>query len=341
PRITWNNPKTKVTLGSRALDQRLHVNANNPVFVRDLVMKTDLGELLGRNYYLEAYSLHWYNTGEIAVQVRMESMNSNSFLSAFNMALASVGILIQKGYLTRIDKQQEKIVPREISRQKRNYDKSPVIPVYKPRELPKIRGDTERHQKKLETKQNLKPNSNEDVLPGIERPITSDIAKTGIKLPEEKLSEEETLGPLFISIRYQVKDITYEKTRVIISTFSTQVPQVIITFPQSERVKISGESIQKPKKSFEVRINNSHEPQAPTWEKPWKNIEATGNQTILEQLKFRSAIANRINEIGKINIEITGSDDGISYSIQIEKSKQAITSAYSLFIDLIWFFEML
>jgi len=341
PRITWNDPKTKVTLGSHALDKRLHVNAYNPVFVRDLVVKTDLGELIVRNYDLEAYSLHWYKNGEIAIQVRMESMNSNSFLSAFNMALASVGILIQKGYLTRIGKQQEKTSSKRRSPQKKRYSKILKIPVYKPPELPKIRVDTERHQKKLENRQKMKSTSKTSIPREVKKSITSEIAQTSTILPKQAISEENALLPLFISIRYQAKDITYERNRVIISTFSTQVPQIIVTFPQSDRAKIAGVSIQAPKEYFEIRINNSHESQSPTWGKPWKNIELTGNENILEQLKFRSAIANRINEVGKINIDITASEDGISYSIQVDKSKSAMTNAYSLFIDLVWFFEML
>jgi len=330
PRITWNDPKTKVTLGSRSLDQRLHVNAYNPIFVRDIVIKTDLGDLIGRNYDLEAYSLHWYKMGELAIQIRMESMNSNSFLSAFNMALASVGVLIQKGYLTRKGKHKEK-----------TYSKPLEIPTYKPRELPKIRVDTERHQKKLEYRQNQKSTSREEILPEIKIPITNQKVQAPTISPKQESSEENVFSPLFSSIRYQVKEITYEENRVIISTFSTQVPQLFVTFPQSERVKITGISVQKPKEIFKISINNSHEPQPPSWDNPWKNIKVTGNESIFVQLKHRSAIANRINEVGNINIDITGSEDGISYTIQVDKSKLAITTGYSLFIDLIWFFEML
>ena len=341
PKISWNDPKTKVTLGSRALDQRLHVNAYNPIFVRDMIINTDLGELIGRNYDLEAYSLHWYKMGELAIQIRMESMNSNSFLSAFNMALASVGVLIQKGYLTRKGKQQEKLVPKRSPQQRKIYGKNLEIPTYKPRELPKIRVDTERHQKKLDYRQKQKSTFEESMIPEIKVPASSQEAQAGIALPKQERSEENLFKPLFSSIRYQVKEITYEEDRVIISTFSTQVPQVIVTFPQPERAKITGTSIQKPKEIFEVNISNSHEPQAPSWENPWKNIESTGNESIFEQLKHRTAIANRINEVGNINVDITGSDEGISYSVQVNKSKNAISTAYSLFIDLIWFFEML
>jgi hypothetical protein len=179
------------------------------------------------------------------------------------------------------------------------------------------------------------------MIPEIKIQVSSKKAQAGIILPKQERSEENILKPLFSSIRYQVKDITYEENRVIISTFSTQVPQVIVTFPQSERAKITGISIQNPKEPFEIRINNSHEPQAPSWDNPWENIESTGNENIFEQLKHRTAIANRINEVGNIDIDITGSEDGTSYSIQVNKSKEAITKGYSLLIDLIWFFEML
>jgi hypothetical protein len=333
PRIAWNDPKTKVTLGLQALDKRLNVNAYNHVFARDMIVRTDLGDLIGKNYDFEAFSLHRYKTGDLAIQIRMESMNSSSFLSAFNMALASVGILIQKGYLTRLSKQQEKTITRVKSPKKGGFKTIRKIPTYKTPELPKINVDIARHQEKLESKQKLKSYS--------EEPINGEIKKPSVILPDKDLTEVSPFKPLFTSIRYQVKYINYEKDRVIIGTFSTQVTQIVVTFPSSDEAKIGGKSIQKPRESFNIRINNSQEPQAPTWDNPWKNIELTGNSLIIEQIKFRTAIANRINEIGSINIDITGSDDGISYSIIVRKSKPAITAGYSLFIDLIWFFEML
>ncbi|MHA1946188.1 MAG: hypothetical protein ACXAC6_11415 [Candidatus Hodarchaeales archaeon] len=333
PRIAWNDPKTKVTLGLQALDKRLNVNAYNPVFVRDLIVRTDLGVLIGKNYDFEAFSLHWYKTGDLAIQIRMESMNSSSFLSAFNMALASVGILIQKGYLTRHSKQQEKIITKGKSPKMEDYSAIRKIPTYKASELPKINVDKARHQEKLEIKQKLKSYS--------VKSINGEIEKPSIILPDNDLTEVSPFKPLFTSIRYQVKYINYEKNRVIIGTFSTQVTQIVVTFPNSDETKIVGKSIQKPRESFNIRINNSQEPQAPTWDNPWKNIELTGNSSMIEQIKFRTAIANRINEISFINIDITGSDDGISYSIIVRKSKPAITAGYSLFIDLVWFFEML
>jgi hypothetical protein len=340
PRISWNDPKTKVTLGSRVLDQRLNVNAHNSVFVRELIIKTDLGDLIGKNYDLEAYSLHWYKTGNLAIQIRMESMNSSSFLSAFNMALASVGILIQKGYLARIGKQQKVTISNGIIQQENKYGNVPQPLTSKPPELPRIRVDTERHQKKLEERQELKTKIY--YTPPEKKELDTSKIVTVSEIHQKQESEEEkALSPLFIAIRYQVKDITYDQDRVIIRTFSTQVPEVIVNFPTPNQVEISGITKEYSKMPFKISMNNFHEPQAPTWDDPWKNIELTGNDNILEQIKFRTAIANRINEVGNIKIDITGSKDGIFYSVQVTKSKPAITTGYSLLIDLVWFFEML
>jgi hypothetical protein len=333
PKISWNDPKAKVILGLQALDKRLNVNAYNPVFVRDLIVRTDLGNLIEKNYDFEAFSLHYYKTGDLAIQIRMESMNSSSFLSAFNMALAAVGILIQKGYLTRLSKQQETIITKGKSPKIEEESVIRKIPTYKASELPKINVDTARHQETFERKQKLKSYSDEQINGEIEMP--------GIISPNKDVTEVNLFKPLFTSIRYQVKYINYGTDKVIIGTFSTQVPQIVVTFPNSDEAKIVGKSIQKSKKSFNIRINNAQVSQTPTWDKPWKNIELTGTASIIEQINFRTAIANRINEIGSIDIDITGSDDGISYSILIRKSKTSITAGYSLFIDLVWFFEML
>jgi hypothetical protein len=263
----------------------------------------------------------------------MESMNSSSFLSAFNMALAAVGILIQKGYLTRLGKQQEKLVPKETARKERIYENIPEIPAYQPSELPKINVDTIRHQEKLEERQKLKSYS--------EKPITNGKSESSTIFFAKDIPEESPFTSLFTSIRYQVKDISYEENKVIISTFSTQVPRILVTFPSPEQTKIIGVSTQKATESFKISINNSGGPKASTWDNPWENIDLSGKKTILEQIKYRTAIANRINEIGFIEINIKGSDDNISYSIIVKKSKPSITAGYSLFIDLVWFFEML
>ena len=122
PRISWMKSSSIVQTGQPEIDRRFKTSCSDQIFARDLI-QSDLGDLLKRNYDVEAYSLHWYDNGNLAVQIRMETMNSNSFLNAYNMALASVGILIQKGYLTRTGLKK---APQEIS--------APVIhkPVIKP-----------------------------------------------------------------------------------------------------------------------------------------------------------------------------------------------------------------
>jgi hypothetical protein len=74
---------------------------------------------------------------------------------------------------------------------------------------------------------------------------------------------------------------------------------------------------------------------------PWEKISLEGSEDILNQLKFRIAVANRITELGNIEINIIGSKNEINYSMQINKSKESLTKGYNLLIDLVWFLEML
>jgi hypothetical protein len=356
PQITWNDPTSRVKLGNPLFDRRFMISADNSIFVRHLLRETDLGEMLLKNYDLEAYSLYWYQDSSTVIQIRMESMTSNSFLKAYNMALATVGILNQKGYLIKSEGIQEntkKIVQTWSSVNppihKPDYSTKQDIQtsqsedtLYRLKELPKIKLHPERDLRKLEEKQTQrniqrKPSFQEKQAFPAKYEETDPPKTHVVKGPNESSS----LVTLFTSIRYQAKNINYLASTVEVETFSSQLPRVLVTFPSFDKALLQGSAIQIPKQPFNLQINNSHSANTPSWDKPWKDIEITGTQYIQDQIKRRTAIGNQIKETGRTKIEVEGSEKGIVYSISISKSKEGIASGYSLLLDLVWFFEML
>ncbi|PWI48363.1 hypothetical protein CEE45_07150 [Candidatus Heimdallarchaeota archaeon B3_Heim] len=355
PQITWNDPKTRVKLGVPLFDQRFKISAENSVFVRNLFLETELGEMLRRNYDIEAYSLYWYQDGTTVIQIRMESMTPNSFLNAYNMALASVGLLNQKGYLLKSDETQGDSRDFTVSWSPAS---SPVThtlkdtytskyqaeeALYKLTRLPKIKLHPERDLKKLEEKKIHQEKMESASPPKME--VSTDqlgsISPQNAKYIVQKTTESNLLIPLFTSIRYQAKNINYEENTVEIETFSSQLPLLRVTFPSSDQALLKGNSIQIPKHQFSLQIDNPHNSRPPSWDNPWKNIEITGTQYIQDQIKHRTVVANQISEAGNLNVKVKGSEKGIEYSILGTRSKEGITISYSLLLDLVWFFEML
>ncbi len=341
PKITWSDPSSRIELGDRQFDQRFKISADNSIFVRNILLDTDVADMMKRNYDLEAYSLYWYQDGTTAIQVRMESMTSNSFLNAFNVALATVGLLNQRGYLLKSDSRESEPGTQSWAAlsptvHKTQYTTDQYAQVYtseksiqKSKELPKIKLHPERDLRKLKEKQAQQQSTQMSSL-------TKEKAAF-IKKP----SNTEKLVPLFTSIRYQAKDIKYLKDSVEIETFSSQLPAIQVSFPSPEQALIVGKTIQIPNQHFSLSISNSFDSSSPSWDNPWKNIEITGTQHIHDQIKQRTSIAYRIKELGKIKVDIRGTKNGIEYSVIGPKTKEAITTMYSFFLDLVWFLEML
>ena len=329
PTISWVNNSSNVEIGQSRFDNRFKTSCDNQIFARDLLL-TELGEMIRHNYDLEAYSLHWQRDGNLVIQVRMETMNSNSFLHAYNIALATIGTLIEKGYLTRKGIQfatTEYPAPKIIT---------PTISETEAIYIPKYGEKTEKSAYKEKIIQETsKPT--EPIQPSIpDGKIYSTIER------KQKLSTKvEENKSLFTSIMYQAKEMEFFEDSVIIHTFSTQVPKINVSFPSLDSVEFIGNANQIPKESFTLRIKNPNPPQTPSWQDQWKDIQLNGSEPLIERLKFRSAIANRIVEVGNIDIKINGTEHGILYSLLVEKEKDSISIGYSLFNDLVWFFEML
>jgi hypothetical protein len=114
-----------------------------------------------------------------------------------------------------------------------------------------------------------------------------------------------------------------------------------VNFSLGDRVELKGNSTVVPRKPFSLIITNPNDPKSPNWQDPWKLILLEGTDDIIDQLKLRTAVANRIIELGNLDINIEGTKKEIIYTIQFTKSKDFMTAGYNLLIDLVWFLEML
>ena len=353
--FTWNDPKARVQVGISDIDSRFKISSHNQLFARNILGNTDLGNSLQRNFDLEAFSIHWYENESLAIQVRMESMNANSFLSAYNILLASINILKEKGYLAQASWSGE--LPSHISKQPTRHSHKAEnklemsVPPKKSSEdykyyteapkLPKIRLHPERDYNKLKAKQKVSSEKTTSEFIQKENLIGKKVEYySKPDLPEDDSSFNEYKS-LLASIRYQTEDIVYEKNFATIHTFSSQLPLIKVDFSQGDRVKLKGISTVVPRKPFFLEITNPNNPQSPNWQDPWKIISLKGSDDIINQLKYRTAVANRITELGNLDINIEGTTKEIIYSMQFTKSKDSLTKGYSLLIDIVWFLEML
>ncbi|MHA2054384.1 MAG: hypothetical protein ACW99F_12375 [Candidatus Hodarchaeales archaeon] len=285
----------------------------------------------------------------------METMNSNSFLIAYNILLATINILKEKGYLAQASWSGGS--PSSVPRRTTNdyYTRKPEsglsIPHEKAKkdekyyveisEVPKIKLHPERDYNKLKTGQDI---SSEIISPepaeleGIISEKVEYFQKPNIL--DEDLSFDEYKS-LLASIRYQTENITYEKNQATIHTFLSHLPQIKVDFSDREKIELKGISSIVPRKTFSLKVVYLNDPQSSNLQDPWEKISLEGSEDILNQLKVRIAVANRITELGNIEINIIGSKNEINYSMQINKSKESLTKGYNLLIDLVWFLEML
>ncbi|MFX0123419.1 MAG: hypothetical protein ACFFAE_07240, partial [Candidatus Hodarchaeota archaeon] len=107
PQLRWKNHRFDIAIGVPRLDDRFIISSEDDLFPRYILTQTDLGNLIQKSFDLEEYFIRWMENS-LVIQVRMETMSSNSFIQAFNILLGTVGALSEKGYLTR------SVVKREV-----------------------------------------------------------------------------------------------------------------------------------------------------------------------------------------------------------------------------------
>ena len=148
---------------------------------------------------------------------------------------------------------------------------------------------------------------------------------------------------MFSSIQYRVQDLTFEqedKTLIArLIPYSGSIKEITVEFDKNEIImkgSIKGKHIVS--SNLEVKV--SGEPWQPSWEKPWQNIELIGEKIIIERIKSKKTIADKLASLGTSTVKIESVKKGeIQICIICDESKKTIDSAYTLVKELQSFLE--
>lgn len=329
PQFQWNRHVRDIEIGIPKIDNRFIISSDDPLFPRQLLTQTDLGNLFQKSFDLEGYFIRWLESP--VIQVRMETMNSNSFIQAFNILLGTIGALSEKGFLTR------------------NIGKMRKSDVQIPSFLSTSKIDEIEEKKQVDTKlvdtptlEKIISEPEESVLTWEPLPdISTEITKPHAIQEQEEVVERPNQS-LFSSISYQAKKIKFEPTQVRILTYSRAAQEIIVTFPENERASFSTFSGSSPSEIFELQINFQEKARSIDWSDAWKDITISGPPDIIRKLQTRTGIAHRITNTGETMVTVKGHPHkGIEYKLVVPKTIRGINAGYSLLKDMIWFFEMI
>ena len=329
PQFRWDRHVRDLEIGMPKIDNRFIISSDDPLFPRQLLTQTDLGNLLQNSFDLEGYFIRWFESP--VIQVRMETMNSNSFIQAFNILLGTIGALSEKGFLTR------------------NIGKMRKSDVQIPSFLSTSKVDEIEDKKQVDTKLVDTPTPEKIIsepeepiltwkpLPGISTEITKPYA-----IQDQEEAVESPYQSFFSSISYQAKKIEFEPTHVRILTYSRAAQEIIVTFPENERALFSTFTGRSPSEVFELQINFQEKARSIDWSDAWKDITISGPPDIIGKLQTRTGIAHRITNTGETMVTVKGHPHkGIEYKLVVPKTIRGINAGYSLLKDMIWFFEMI
>ncbi len=308
-------------------DSRFLVLSPDPNFALRLLTQSNLGTLIKRSYDLKAYEISWRGATP-RINIKMDTVNLNSFIRAFSILLGSVGTLTELGYLIR-----------ETSKENKSFQ-SFKIPQIEERTTPRSEG-TERvitSSSQVATLQKINQTNLElKTIPTITSASIPPAPTIKQKFSENKESDDEILS-LFSSIMYQVQNILIEESCVKIRPLSADDNDIIVTFPEENLILFTVTSHRPLIIQFELFIK-SLSVQEKDWSNPWQNITIEGTSELTDKLRSRIDIANLLST-EQIEISSRGSPkDGINLSISVEKSYEGIKIGYRVIRDLLWFLK--
>ncbi|UCG00968.1 MAG: zinc ribbon domain-containing protein [Candidatus Heimdallarchaeota archaeon] len=232
--------------------------------------------------------------------------------------------------------------PKKIEKEV-NFKEEFISPI-----MNKVELSEETPQKAIEL-QNLSVVKNIPEIPDQE-PSTLEIADTDFSQeiipetdPKNELLDKE-IKSLFSSIQYQVKELIFEqeinRQVVRIIPFSGSINEIKVTFNQNQ-ILLEG-CLRKSNLPFvNLELKTEGEPKQPSWEDPWRNINLSGGERVLNGIKMHSGIANQLVSLGKAEVKVESQTKGeICIQLTCIEMEEAVSIAYSLIKDLQLFFEI-
>lgn len=175
--------------------------------------------------------------------------------------------------------------------------------------------------------------------------ITTDteIVTETIDLPIKTLNEDKR--SLFSSIQYQVQDMIFESSDtgpiVQIIPYSGSIKQVTVEFDQNQIIMRG--CLNRPllpQVSFELKIEGLSS--QPSWDNPWQDIRLYGEEIILDRIRTKRGIAEKLNSLGTASAKVESHKQGeICIYITCIERQDVIEIAYSLMKDFQSFCEIL
>ncbi len=318
----------EIEIGIPRFDDRFFILTENSLNSTNLFVRTDLGKLLLKSFDLEGFDIRWVQDVPV-IQVRMETMSSNSFFQAYNILLGTVGALSETGCLTRgIRKRKEFDLP--------SPSRIPIaekkIPIYE--EIQIVSNNKQEKVVSIKKDPDEITESYLEISTDFEKPIDEIV-------PTKPVSTESPYQSLFSSIVHQAKKIEFEPSQVKIFTFSRAAQEITVTFPGEELAQFNMSSVLSPSIVFDLQIKFQEEARSSDWSDSWKEITILGHPEIIEQLKLHTGLAHRITNTGHCIIATKGQPNkGIDLEITVPKTIRGINAGYSILKDLVWFFEL-
>lgn len=177
----------------------------------------------------------------------------------------------------------------------------------------------------VETSPTISTTTKEDIIPEIQQ--------------EKPVSKE--IKAKFSSIQYMVQDIIYESDSLIrIIPYSGSIKEISVEFSQSH-VVLSGCLTQQKMAISNLEIKIEGKPRPYSWDNPWQDITLLGEEKIINRLKNRTELANRLISLGTAVLKVNTIAKGdICVQVTCNDNDDVIKNAYSLITDIKSFIEI-
>ncbi|UCE13691.1 MAG: zinc ribbon domain-containing protein [Candidatus Heimdallarchaeota archaeon] len=172
----------------------------------------------------------------------------------------------------------------------------------------------------------------------------TDLQMETFDLPSSIEPVSEDKRSLFSSLQYQVQDLIFESNgsspiaRII--PYSGSIKQVTVEFNQN-KIIMSGCLKRQNLPLVNFDLNKDGLPSQPSWDDPWQNIATSGEEIMLDRIRTKRGIAEKLNTLNTVSVRVESPKQGeICIFITCTERQDVIESAYSLMKEIQSFCEI-
>ncbi len=143
---------------------------------------------------------------------------------------------------------------------------------------------------------------------------------------------------LFSSIQYRVQDIIYEQSEtdffVRLIPYFGSIKEMTTQFDRNQII-MRGWLEQRDKRLIKLELKIDESPTQFSYDEPWRDITLIGNEDVIQGIKQRREIANRLISLGTALVKVESPPIGrICIQITSQESKETINNAFFLLQEL-------